>query len=224
MPRRCRGAERPGDASGWFAASFETGLSPPQDAGEEGVARRLAHFCSVRDLLRIAAGAFRRATCALLVRYRASRYLSALQRRATSRAHAHLRRRYGTWPASIPDCLSGTYVPAPGGCFAAARVLRVRHEARGRRTPSRSHERLARMPLEGRGEGMISEVRRVGIRAAHHAEERPQGRVSKHGAPFETAALSGLLRVTTPCRVSGRCGIARRTPRPLITAKAGTQK
>ena len=50
------------------------------------------------------------------MRYRASRYLSALQRRATSRALAHFADVHtAAGPASIPDGLSGTYVPAPGG-------------------------------------------------------------------------------------------------------------
>ena len=119
---------------------------------------------------RIAASALRRATCALLVRYRASRYLSALQRRATSRAHAYLRRSIGTGPRFNPglpvrDLTASSWrgllvvpggAPAPPECFVATRSAGA--------APRHTLIRLMNAPLSGRGACILMEGRRGRIR------------------------------------------------------------
>jgi hypothetical protein len=88
-------------------------------------------------------------------------------------AHALLRRFPAPGPAfvrsvahqcadrSISQLLAGT-PSGPGGSSAAARVPRC-DEARRRRTSSRLRNASRQRPLEGRGGGIISEVRAAGV-------------------------------------------------------------
>ncbi len=100
-------------------------------------------------------------------------------------------------PASIPDLsvrdLTASFwrglVVAPGGVAPMPPGSFTANEARGRRTPSRHHERLARTPFNGRGGRIVRQVLRAGISFAiqrHSGASRNPGQQALCVATLDT--------------------------------------
>jgi hypothetical protein len=139
---------------------------PPQD---EGMARRKAQTCGVRDPCGARRAPLGAPHALILVRYRASRYLSACSDAPARMSFAAFSFRHRaslsvtSYGRAISQLLAGT-PNGPGRSSDAARVSCC-DKTRGRRTPSRDQDASRARPLKGRGEAMIREVWRSGIRS-----------------------------------------------------------
>jgi hypothetical protein len=190
---------------------FKTAFGPPRD-NKEGMARRPAQSLQCPRSFGSRRAPYGAPHALFLVRYRASRYLSALQRRATSRAHAYLRRSSGTGPRFSPglpvrnlraSSWRGLLVvpggaPAPPECFVCVTKPAGAAPRPAYATPRDGAPQWTRWAQFNGGLKGEDKERR-------HDEERRQRRVSKHGGALREGRVSAAPqgddkapRVATP--------------------------